>query len=158
QLDRKLVAAGITVADQFLATSVEVLFTALEALDECQGRGAIEDFHAGPRPFIDLDAVTAGVFIGATGGNRPTLARWQRIAADAALAVQFRGDDKCLVTFRAEMVAEVRVAELGRTDPFLLFLHTPPTFQGKADRPFQVFIGYLDLGIRLEQLEQAADW
>jgi len=51
----------------------------------------------------------------------------------------------------------VRVAELGRADALLLFLHAPPRLEGETHRPLEVDVGNLRLGQRVDQLEEPVD-
>jgi hypothetical protein len=51
----------------------------------------------------------------------------------------------------------VRVSELGGADTLLLLLDPSPAFEGQAQRPFQVLVCDGHLGIRVQELEQAAD-
>ena len=78
--------------------------------------------------------------------DRPDLACWQRVGADAVLAPQFWGGHEFLDPVQTHRVAEVRVAELGRSDALLLFLHTTTDFKGETYRPFQVVVRDSDSG------------
>jgi hypothetical protein len=76
----------------------------------------------------------------APGAQRPDLTAFQRLVADARLALQFRGGHELLDAFGAHRVAEVRIPELGGTDALLLFLDPPTYFERQANSPLQVLV------------------
>ncbi len=58
-MQRVLVAAGIAISDQFLATRIEVLLADLDAFAERRWLRVIEDLDAAPRADGYLDGVKA---------------------------------------------------------------------------------------------------
>src|SRR5437867_2841191 len=110
----------LSVAHQFFCAGVEVLLAAAQALDEWLWSRPVEDLDAGARSFRDFDAVQARMFVRPAGADRPKLARRQRIAADAVLAMQLGRHDKLLHAILTHVVTEMRVAKLGGADAFLL--------------------------------------
>jgi hypothetical protein len=72
-------------------------------------------------------------------------------------ALQLWCHNELLDIVLTQRVAELCIAELGSSYPFLLFLHSASTLQRQPDRPFQVFIGDWFLGTGMHQFEQAAN-
>ena len=59
-----------------------------------------------------------------------------------AFALQFGRRYKLLDAVEPHAVGKLRIAELGRTDPFLLLLDPAATLQGEAHGPFEAVVGY----------------
>ena len=72
-------------------------------------------------------------------------------------ALKFRRDHELLNAVLAERVTELRVAELGRSDPLLLFFHPATAFQREPHGPFQVVVRHRIIGRGMNQLEQPAN-
>src|SRR4051794_30363613 len=118
--------ARLAVPHERLSLCIEILLGGLDALAHWPRRRDVEDAHAGTRAFGDFNAVESGAFIGATGADGPNLPRRQWIGRDGVLTLQLGGGDVAVDTIVAELIAEVRVAELGAADPLLLLFDPAP--------------------------------
>ena len=76
----------------------------------------------------------------AARAQRPNLTAFQRLVTNTALALKLRSGHELLNTFGPHRVAEVGVAELGRTNAFLLLLDAATHLQCQPHSPFEVFI------------------
>ena len=85
----------------------------------------------------------------------PDLAGRQRVAADAVLALQLRRRDELLDPVEAHGIAELGVAELGRADPLLLFLHAAAHLQREPHGPFQILVRDVAFGVRDKAASEA---
>src|SRR5437899_1161297 len=132
--------AGVAVPDQLLSACVEVLLRTLHALAERRRSGGIQDPDTRAGAHGHVDPKQAGVLIGAARADRPDLTRRQRVRPDLVLALQLGRRNELLHTFGPEVIAEVRVAELGRADTLLLLLHAAAAFDGQPHGPLKILV------------------
>src|SRR5205809_977876 len=118
----------------------EILLAVARALLKRWWYRTIQDLHTRPRILVHIDPVEARILVRASRTDSPNLAGWKRVSTDSILAVDFWRDHKVLNAVRADLIAEVRIAELCAPNPLLLLLDSPPAFHREPDRPFKVFI------------------
>src|SRR5262245_39736651 len=114
--------ARVPVPDEFLRARIKVLLGALDALAEGRRSRGIQDPDPRARPRGHIDPEQPGVLVGSAWADGPDLTRRQRVRADLVLALQLRGRDELFDALGPKVIAEVRIAELGRANALLLLL------------------------------------
>src|SRR5437870_2454420 len=86
----------VAVSDQLGCPGIKVLLGTTNRLSERSRNGVVEYANAAAWPFRHFQAEQSRVLFLATRAERPNLAAFQRLVANAALALQFRRGNELL--------------------------------------------------------------